>query len=106
MIRAIPKPLTHEFNRAFLDYLRACGCWSCQQTRQRQRYRTEAAHIESCRYGDVENAIPLCGIEHHREGRFSLHQMGREGFERHWNVKLVELGKRYWQDFNGPDQAA
>ncbi len=53
----------------------------------RQKSPTEAAHVGlsssrrglSQRYPDAE-AIALCGIEHHREGPLSIHQLGADAF--------------------------
>jgi hypothetical protein len=87
MIRACPKPPTYAFDAGFLAYLRTLPCLVCGR-RCWGFDHVEAAHLESCRYGDAENAVPLCGSAHHREGKFSLHQLGRERFEKHWEVNL------------------
>jgi len=59
--------------------------------RQEQDSRTEAAHVGLStsrrglkqKYPDAE-AIPLCGLEHHREGRESIHKLGPDRFfDRH-----------------------
>jgi RecA-dependent nuclease len=94
----VPKPPIHPANPDFLRFLRSCGCWACQETGVVQRYKTEAAHIESRRYGDEENAIPLCGI-HHRESKYAYHQLGRKGFERHWKVQVTDLARAYWNRY-------
>ena len=58
-----------------------------------QRSRTEAAHIgfsdskrgRSQKHPDDE-CLPLCGIEHHREGKFSIHRMGADAFFPHYGL--------------------
>lgn len=98
MIVPAPKPPVHDVCPAFLAWLRRLPCWACQRIRRSHRRLAEAAHIESCRYGDAANAIPLCGW-HHRDGPAAFHQLGRRGFETYWNVDLPALALVYWERF-------
>lgn len=91
-----PKPAVHARDKGFLDFVRSQACWACKQSGCRQHLRTEAAHIESRRYGDVENAIPLCGI-HHRECKTAFHQLGREQFEEVWGLDLKAEAARLYR---------
>lgn len=71
-----------------------------------QQGPTEAAHLESRRYGDRENAIPLCAA-HHREGPDALHRLGRGGFEARWAVcSLAGLAGSYDRRFEDSLQNA
>lgn len=75
---------------AYLDWIRSlacavCFCYRSNRIRHTQSSITEAAHVgdrglsQKCK--DRE-AIPLC-MEHHREGEFSAHRMGRRFWEHH-----------------------
>ncbi len=93
-----PKPPIHAKDENFLAWLRTQRClvsrdiWPCREP-------VEAAHLESRRYGDVENAVPLCGGTHHREGRQSLHQLGRDGFEALFGLDLKAEATRLYQQY-------
>lgn len=56
----------------------------------RQESDTEAAHVglSTSRRGlsqkcSDDEAMPLCGLEHHREGEFSIHRIGPAAFFEH-----------------------
>jgi len=67
---------------------------------------TEAAHVgergisQKC---PDEETIPLCGFEHHREGKFSAHKLGK-GFWAHWGLDkeklLAELRQQFEKENN------
>jgi hypothetical protein len=97
MIHAAPKPPVRAKHPAFCAWLKQQPCWlagtlECEGI-------VEVSHIESRRYGDAGNAIPLCGFGHHREGRHAFHRLGRQGFEAYWQVDVAELAGRYWRRF-------
>lgn len=66
-----------------------------------QRSKTEAAHTGPHGLGQKSNddtAIPLCGLEHHREGPHSIHVLGKRFWEFHGldrDVLLAKLRQRY-----------
>lgn len=93
---AFPKPPVHDECPEFLDFLRARPCHLCALHGIRQFWATEAAHLESRRYGDKENALPLCGL-HHRESPKSFHVLGRKGFAAAWKLNLKKLAREYWR---------
>lgn len=116
----VPKPRVHQKDHDFLVWLRDQDCWVCTNRAQlipRNAVEavglsivyglTEAAHVESRRYGDVENAFPLCRL-HHRDGKWSWHRLGgRERFEKHWKVDTIELAHwYYWSYLQWKQQAA
>ena len=116
----VPKPRVHQEDPEFLAWLRTQPCWICS-TRAPLIPRdaieavgsailyglVEAAHVESRRYGDVENAIPLCRL-HHRDGKWSWHRLGgRRRFDAHWKVDTVDLAHEYfWRYLQWRGQAA
>lgn len=66
-----------------------------------QRSDTEAAHVGPRGLGQKCSpfqTIPLCGHEHHREGRYSHHKMQKH-FWRHWGIDrdalIARLNQRY-----------
>lgn len=84
----VPKPPVHARDTAFIAWLHGQPCVVCGDRLAYGFDRIEAAHLQSVRYGDVENAVSLCGSRHHREGKDALHQLGRAKFERRWKVNL------------------
>src|SRR5258708_37949528 len=86
----VPKPAVYPKDGKFLAWLRRQRCLVCGL-----RQFVEAAHLDSCAYGDVGNAIPLCGFAHHREGKLSIHQMGKEKFAAHWQKDLRAAASEY-----------
>lgn len=62
---------------------------------------TEAAHTGPrglSAKSDDRTAIPLCGHEHHREGKQSHHKLGKKFFEHHHidrDALVAELNKQY-----------
>ncbi len=75
---------------AYLKFIRSLPCAVCPLGRQWTI--TEAAHTGPhglSQKSDDHTAIPLCA-GHHREGRFSLHTLGKE-FWRHYQVEREEL---------------
>lgn len=91
-----PKPPVHAKNPKFLAWIRTQRCWMCMQVASRQQGPTEAAHMESRRYGDEANAIPACAF-HHREGPNSLHRLGKR-WETVWTSKKL-LAQWYWMRY-------
>src|ERR1700675_2098261 len=83
----VPKPETYPFNPKYLAWLRRKRCTACGLPAFPWD-PIEAAHLDSCRYGDERNAIPLHGFTCHREGRYSLHKIGREKFQQHHHLDL------------------
>ena len=90
----------------FADILSAAAS---ETSRARQSSPTECAHIGestsrrglSQRFPDAE-AAPLCAVEHHREGRYSIHKcaMGAQGFFQHHGIdrdRLLKLLQRMWE---------
>lgn len=76
----------------------------------RQGSPTEAAHIGfsgktrglSQKCSDIESA-PLCGIEHHREGEFSIHKMGPDAFFAHHGAdrdSTIMMFQNLWSQHN------
>ena len=108
----VPKPRVHLKDSGFLKWLATLPCWVCRNRVHSQVDSsiemvgnlvlyglTQAAHVESRRYGDVENAIPLCRL-HHLDGKWSWHRLGgRVRFEAHWKVDTVELAHWYYWSF-------
>lgn len=96
---AVPKPRVHQKDQGFLRYLRQLRCWVCEQHHISNRCLVEAAHIESRKFGDVENAIPLCTY-HHQHGKYSFHRLGgRHRFAEYWKVDLVDLAHWYYWSY-------
>ncbi len=81
---------------AYLQFLRGCPCAICVLLGQTQRSRTEVAHIGngglSCKSPD-RDALPICGNEHHRNGEFSIHVLGRKQFAAHYGIDLNVLSE-------------
>ena len=94
---AVPKPPVHVPDAAYLAWLRTQPCAVCGKNTYGDP--VESAHLDSRRYGDLENAIPLCGFAHHREGKFALHRLGRPKFAVHWNIDLKATAQRLTADW-------
>lgn len=77
-------------NAEYLNFIRSLPCAVCPYGTQASK--TESAHIgergmsEKC--PDTE-AIPLCGIAHHREGPESQHRLGK----RFWDIHSLDREK-------------
>lgn len=95
----VPKPPVHARDAAFITWLHTQPCVVCGACLAYGFDRIEAAHLESVRYGDVGNAVSLCGSRHHREGKLSLHQLGRQKFEDHWGLSLAAVAARLYQTY-------
>lgn len=95
----VPKPPVHARDAAFITWLHTQPCVVCGACLAYGFDRIEAAHLESVRYGDVENAVSLCGSRHHRDGKFSLHQLGRQKFERRWKLDLQAQAVRLYATY-------
>lgn len=94
-----PKPALYAFDKKFLAWLRRQSCAACGL--QRGGFEAiEAAHIDSCRYGDVGNAIPLCGSSCHRDGPHAIHQVGKVAFAKHHHLELRRLAWGYVEWYN------
>jgi hypothetical protein len=83
-----------DVNAEYLRWLRTRPCYICSRVLgKRQESVTEAAHVGDRGLGqkcpDLE-AIPLCGIEHHREGKLSHHHLGRHFWD-YWKLSKVEV---------------
>ena len=96
-INPYPKPTVHAKDGAFLAFLREQRCWCCRQRGLVQQYPTEAAHLESRRYGDAENAIPLCSW-HHKDSPNAYHRLGK-GWGQYWQTDPKGLALAYYQEF-------
>ena len=83
----VPKPETYPRNPWFLAWLRRQACAACGLPGL-WNDPIEAAHLDSRRYGDEGNAIPLHGLHCHREGPMSLHRIGRRAFQLHYQLDL------------------
>lgn len=94
---AFPKPTTYPFNPEFLAWLRTQNCVSCGDRGSVDRI--EAAHLDSCCYGDEENAVSLCGSSCHREGKWSLHRMGHEKFQQYHQVNLRRRAREQFAEY-------
>lgn len=86
-------PLYREFVRSEPCLLAALG--NC-------RGEVEAAHSGPHGTGqkaDDLTCLPLCGIEHHREGAQSYHKLGKRFFEHHGldrEAIMADLRKRFY----------
>jgi hypothetical protein len=96
---AVPKPPIHAKDAAFIAWLHSRPCIACGEQFPGGFDQIEAAHLDSVRYGDVENAVSLCGSRHHREGKESLHQLGRSKFEYVWNLDLRAHAKQLYATY-------
>ncbi len=70
----------------YLQFIRLLPCLICRMRRLRQRSPTEAHHYGPRGLGTKvpdKQAIPLCGIEHHRLGREAVHVLGRRFADHH-----------------------
>lgn len=97
-----------KLNPAYLEWLRGLPCWACEQTTGgRSSSRVESAHVGlstsrrglSQKYPDIES-IPLCGLEHHREGKFSIHRMGPAEFFKHFHAdrdEVIRMFQNIWR---------
>lgn len=95
-----PKPPVHAKDAKFLKWVRATQhCLVCGLGYRSGFNAIETAHLESRRYGDVENVVPLCGSVHHREGPRSLHVMGREKFSAFWRVDLKAAARALYHAY-------
>lgn len=83
-----------------LQYM-AIAAGAGPQEPYRQQSRTECAHLGvrglSQKCSDLET-LPLCGLEHHREGPHSAHKLQR-GFTKHWKFDLPMLFAWYWDRY-------
>lgn len=100
----------------YLEWIRSLPCTVClldavvARTSSRgygfcgttaQSSPTEAAHTGPrglSAKSDDRTAIPLCGHEHHREGKQSHHKLGKKFFEHHHidrDALVAELNKQY-----------
>ena len=93
---------------AYLAWLHEQPCVLCAYrypgpgpTLSVQLSRTEAAHVGvrglSQKSSD-RDAIPLCGIEHHREGKYSIHKLGKDFWKFHGidrDALIAELNAEY-----------
>ncbi len=62
---------------------------------------TEAAHVGDGSTGvkcDDRDVAPLCGLEHHREGKLSQHKL-RKGFWAYWGIDREKLIAELRADF-------
>jgi len=93
---------------ARLAWIRSLPCvccfpdlWRYQMNNVIQTSSTEAAHVgergisQKC---PDEETIPLCGFEHHREGKFSAHKLGKL-FWTHWGLDKEKLLAELKQQF-------
>lgn len=86
----------------FLRLLAGAHTWGdIARIHQRQRFPSESAHVGdrglSQKCPDSE-AIPLCSIGHHREGKYSAHVLGCGFWRFHGLDKealIKELNRRY-----------
>jgi hypothetical protein len=73
--------------KLFLRYIEGRDItWLDYPIMERQSSPTEAAHTGPhgiAQKAPDDQAIPLCAIEHHREGSESYHKLGPEFFEHH-----------------------
>lgn len=99
MSPAVPKPATFAKSRQYLAWIRGQPCSACGQPANGVWDWIEAAHLDSRRYGDLGNAIPLHGFRCHREGPQSLHVLGREKFQRQWALDLKAEGLRLLREY-------
>lgn len=86
---------------AYLAWIRTLPCVVCLAGEISQHSPTEAAHVgerglrQKC--SDRET-VPLCGGDHHREGPYSHHRMGRN-FWAFWGLDplliIADLQRRY-----------
>lgn len=97
----------------YLDWIRSLPCVICVRPtnrfynyrlakfEDRQKSRTEAAHTGPrglSQKADDRGAIPLCGDEHHREGKESHHKLGKKFFDHHGidrDALVAELNRKY-----------
>lgn len=79
-------------DKAYLAFIHTLPCCVCVTMRVRQTSPTEAAHVGPRAYStkcpDRETA-PLCR-EHHREGQFCQHALGKR-FWGHYDLDREEL---------------
>jgi hypothetical protein len=89
---AAPKPVT-RYDPAFLAWLPTQPCAVCRREHLTQVGLSDPAHLPRTRkWGDVENAAPLCRF-HHDE----FHAMGRESFARLHRLDLAALAAEWYR---------
>lgn len=99
----------------YLEFIRAqpcCVCirpWMVHMTSvcysNVQKSPTEAAHVGDRGMGQKcpdREAIPLCGVEHHREGKESAHRL-QKAFWRHYGIDRDTVIAEYNRRFDAGD---
>lgn len=84
--------ILHELKAG--DFARKCAGWIGQSAVQKTS--TESAHTGPHALGrkaSDRTAIPLCGHDHHREGKLSYHKLGEKKFEAHYRITISEIVK-------------
>ena len=88
-------------NPKYLNWIRTLPCLICERQGKHQTSRTEAHHAGEHGYGRKaadSTAIPLCGVEHHREGRQAVHVIGKRFGVVHGidvTEEMVRLNREY-----------
>lgn len=86
--------------RSFWKHFFARGCTFSEMivlitlTRSRQGSPTESAHTGPHALGSKSSdrsLLPLCGDEHHREGKRSYHKLGEKAFEKTHGIKIARI---------------
>lgn len=80
----------------YLEYIRSFPCCVCERLEVDQDSITESAHVGSRGMSQKcpdRETLPLCA-EHHREGQFSQHSMGKL-FWPHFDLDREELLRGY-----------
>ncbi len=90
-------------DRAYLAWIATHECIICIFKAIRgfgngtQTSRTEVAHVGTRGLGQKSSdreTLPVCGVEHHRLGKESLHMLGRR-FWAHWRLDRDGLIREY-----------
>lgn len=97
----------------YLEWIASQPCLCCEIMKRNMRAagiefvihaqetRTEAAHVGprglSQKCPDRET-LPLCGWEHHREGKLSVHKLGRKFWDM-WSIDREKLIAEYQARF-------
>lgn len=75
-------------DKAYLEFIAGLPCIVCLHHGLKQESRTEVCHVGDRGLGQKSSdrdTLPMCGVEHHREGKFSQHHLGRN-FWAHWGL--------------------
>jgi hypothetical protein len=93
-------------NASVWDYLRYQASIACAASKL-QTTKTEAAHTGPLALGSKSSdrqTIPLCGTQHHREGKFSYHKLGEKLFEEYHNLDIAAIVRLLNDEYDSGSQ--